>query len=123
MCSTRRASEFSRRGRRAKTDRIDVEAMAITLRAFIAGDQGACRAVAIPEPAVEDAKRLSRERTQLARERTRHVNRIRGLLMLHGIRHVKGLWGGDWRSAVTGPVTADGRPLGPFPCAELDLLP
>ena len=28
----------SRRGRRAKTDRIDVEAMAVTLRAFMAGD-------------------------------------------------------------------------------------
>ena len=45
----------SRRGRRAKTDRIDVEAMAVTLRAFMAGDKGACRAVAIPEPEVEDA--------------------------------------------------------------------
>ncbi len=89
----------SRRGRRVKTDRIDVEAMALTLRAFIAGDQGACRAVAVPEPEVEDAKRLSRERTQLARERTRHVNRIRGLLTLHGIRYVKasGVASGDRR--------------------------
>ena len=109
----------SRRGRRAKTDRIDVEAMAVTLRAFMAGDKGACREVAIPEPEVEDAKRMSRERTQLARERTRHVNRIRGLLTLHGIRHVKGIWGGEWRSALKGLVTADGRRLGPFLCAEL----
>ena len=84
----------------------------------MAGDKGACREVAIPEPEVEDAKRMSRERTQLARERTRHVNRIRGLLTLHGIRHVKGIWGGEWRSALKGLVTADGRRLGPFLCAE-----
>ena len=65
----------SRRGRRAKTDRIDVEAMALTLKAFLAGDHSVCRPVEVPSPEAEDAKRLSRERTQLTRERTRHVNR------------------------------------------------
>ena len=106
------ASSFlvSRRGRRTKTDRIDVEAMAFTLRAYLAGDQGVCRVVSVPTPEAEDAKRLGRERTRLASERTRHVNRIRGLLSLHGIRSVKGLWGGDWRS----PARSDAdrrRPL------------
>jgi len=90
------ASSFliSRRGRRTKTDRIDVEAMAFTLRTYLAGDPGVCRVVAIPTPEAEDAKRISRERTRLAAERTRHVNRIRGLLSLHGIRSIKGFWGG-----------------------------
>ena len=64
-----------------------------TLRAYLAGDPGVCRVVAIPTPEVEDAKRLSRERTRLASERTRHVNRIRGLLSLHGIRSIKGALG------------------------------
>src|SRR4029453_2333678 len=48
----------SRRGRRAKTDRIDVEAMAFTLRTFLLGDRGVCREVVIPSPEQEDAKRL-----------------------------------------------------------------
>jgi transposase len=74
------ASSFlvSRRGRRAKTDRIDVEAMTFTLRAYLAGDPSVCRVVPIPTPEAEDAKRPSRERTRLAAEKTRHVNRIRG---------------------------------------------
>ena len=109
----------SRRGRRAKTDRIDVEAMAFTLKAYLAGDRSVCRTVEVPSPEAEDAKRLSRERTQLTRERTRHVNRIRGLLTLHGIRDVKGLWGGAWREALEAAQTGDGRRLGSFLRAEL----
>jgi transposase len=44
------ASSFliSRRRRRTKTDRIDVEAMTFTLRAYLAGDQSVCRVVQIP---------------------------------------------------------------------------
>ncbi len=48
----------SRRGRRAKTDRLDVEAMAFTLKAFLLGNRGVCREVVIPSPEQEDAKRL-----------------------------------------------------------------
>ena len=115
------ASSFliSRRGRRTKTDRIDVETMAFTLRAYLAGDPGVCRVVEIPTPEADDAKRLSRERTRLASERTRHVNRIRGLLSLHGIRQVKGLWGGEWRVQLDLLQTGDGRPLGRYIKAEL----
>ena len=107
------ASSFlvSRRGRRTKTDRVDVEAMAFTLRAYLAGDPSVCRVVQIPTPEVEDAKRLSRERTRLASEKTRHVNRIRGLLALHGIRKIRGLWSGDWRTQLGEMQTGDGRPL------------
>jgi transposase len=109
----------SRRGRRAKTDRIDVEAMAFTLRAYLQGDRSVCRAVVIPSPEQEDAKRLSRERTQLAAEKTRHANRIRGLLALHGIREIRGLWGGEWAKALAGLRTGDGRELGGYPRAEI----
>ena len=55
----------SRQGRRAKTDRIDVEAMALKLRAYLNGDESIFRTVAIPTPEAEDAKRISRERTRL----------------------------------------------------------
>jgi transposase len=110
------ASSFlvSRRGKRAKTDRIDVEAMALTLKAYLLGDLTVCRPVRLPSPAEEDAKRLSRERTQLKKERTRHVNRIRALLMLNGIRKVRGLFGRCWEQWLEAVQTGDGRPLGTF---------
>ena len=109
----------SRRGRRAKTDRLDVQAMAFTLKAYLLGDRSVCRAVVVPSPEQEDAKRLSRERTQLAAEKTRHANRIRGLLALHGIREVKGLWGGEWVKALGEHRTGDGRELGGYLRAEI----
>lgn len=109
----------SRRGRRVKTDRIDVEAMAFTLKAFCLGDKSVCRAVHIPTPEEEDAQRVSRERSQLVKERTRNINRIRGLLNLHGIRSVPGLHGGNWRSWLDQVKTGDGRRLGPFLVCEL----
>lgn len=104
----------SRRGRRAKTDRLDVEAMVFTLKAFSLGDTSVCRPVRLPTPAEEDAKRMARERGQLKKERTRHVNRIRSLLTLHGVRTVPGLWGGKWRDWLERLQTGDGRKLGPF---------
>lgn len=109
----------SRRGRRVKTDRIDVEAMVFTLKAYLLGDRSVCRPVRLPSIEEEDAKRLSRERTQLKKERTRHVNRIRALLVLHGIRSVPGLWGGRWKEALSSIRTGDGRELGRFILREL----
>ncbi|MEL4073526.1 transposase, partial [Ochrobactrum sp. GPK 3] len=75
----------NRRSRRAKTDRLDAESMVRMFRSFDQGDRTVCREVRVPTPE-EDAKRLDRERLQLSAERTRHVNRIRALLNLHGIR-------------------------------------
>jgi transposase len=115
------ASSFlvSRRGRRVKTDRIDVEAMVFMLKAHLLGDKSVCRPVRIPSPEEEDAKRITRERAQLLKERTRNVNRIRALLNLQGIRNVRGLWGGKWRDWLSDLTTGDGRPLGQFLLREL----
>ncbi len=115
------ASSFlvSRRGRRVKADRINVEAMVSVLKAYLLGDKSVCRRVRVPSPEEEDAKRVSRERTQLFMERTRNVNRIRALLNLQGIRNVRGLWGGNWQQWLNRIVTGDGRPLGSFLLREL----
>ena len=78
----------SRRGRRAKTDRIDAEAMIGILKAYLAGDKSVCRVVDVPSPEEEDARRVMRERGDLVHERTRIISRIRGLLALQGIRSV-----------------------------------
>ncbi len=106
----------SRRGRRAKTDRIDAEAMAFQLRAYLNGDESVFRTVSVPAPETEDAKRISRERTQLVSERTRHINRIRAL---HGIREIKSLFGGARHDQLEASRTGDGRPLGQYLKAEI----
>jgi transposase len=103
-----------RRGRRAKTDRLDAEGMTRTLRAWLAGDREVARDVLIPSVEQEDAKRVERERKYLVEERASIVGRIKGLLALHGIwlrgkRIGKGL-----RERLNAMTTGDGRPLAPF---------
>jgi len=77
--------QVDRRARRAKTDRLDGEALVLALMAWYRGEQKACRMVRVPSPAEEDAKRGHREREHLIKERVQHVNRIKGLLAIQGI--------------------------------------
>ena len=77
----------SRRSRRAKTDRIDGEALVRTLLAYKRGEPRVCAMVRIPTPEEEDRRRLSRERKTLTAERVAHVNRIKGLLFTHGVEY------------------------------------
>ena len=75
----------NRRSRRAKTDRIDVEGLLRTLMGWARGERRICSMVRPPSPADEDERRLTRERGTLVTERTRHVNRIKGLLATQGV--------------------------------------
>src|ERR1700760_3487437 len=75
----------NRRSRRAKTDRIDVEKLLDTLMEWARGGRRVCSMVRPPSPAEEDERRLTREREALVIERTRHVNRIKGLLATQGV--------------------------------------
>src|SRR5688572_16895712 len=59
----------SRRRRRAKTDRIDGEALLRTLLAYKRGEPRVCSMVRVPSPEQEDMRRLSRERRTLVGER------------------------------------------------------
>ena len=52
----------NRRSRRAKTDRIDAEAMLRTLMAWSRGERQVCAMVHPPTREAEDARRLTRER-------------------------------------------------------------
>ncbi len=100
----------NRRARRVKTDRIDVENILHTLIAWCRGERHVCAMVVIPTVEEEDLRRSHRERDRLIRERTAHINRIKGLLFGQGIRginvksHYKNL-------KPAGLVTGDGRPL------------
>jgi len=77
--------EVSRRKRRAKTDRLDVESMVRLLSRYCAGEHKVCSVVNVPSTEQEDALRIHRELTCLKNERKHHINRIKGLLVLHGI--------------------------------------
>src|SRR5271157_3288136 len=68
----------SRRRRRAKTDRIDGEALLRALLAFKRGEPRVCAMVKAPTPEEEDRRRLGRERKVLIAERVKHVNRVKG---------------------------------------------
>jgi len=75
----------NRRARRAKSDRLDVEALLRLVIRHDAGDRSLGRMVVVPSIAEEDARRPGRERQRLLSERTAHNNRIQGLLATHGI--------------------------------------
>jgi transposase len=102
--------QVNRRARRVKTDRIDVESILHTLIAWCRGERHVCSLVVIPSVAEEDLRRSHRERDRLVRERTAHINRIKGLLFGQGIRgiNVKARYKTLVPAAL---VTGDGRPL------------
>ena len=100
----------SRRRRRAKTDRIDGEALVRALLAYKRGEPRVCAMVQAPSPQEEDRRRISRERETLTAERVQHVNRIKGLLFAQGIGDYEPLHR-NRRERLEELITGDGRPL------------
>jgi transposase len=104
--------EVNRRARRAKTDRIDLEKLMRAFLAHLRGEPRVCSIVHVPTVEDEDRKRRSREREYLIKERTAHINRIKGLLHGQGIRDVK-LRDPSFIESLASLRTGDGRPLPP----------
>jgi transposase len=77
--------EVSRRKRRAKTDRLDVESLVRLLGRYESGETQVWSVVRVPSAGQEDELRLHREMDRLKKERAAHTNRIKSLLVLHGI--------------------------------------
>jgi transposase len=100
----------SRRRRRAKTDKIDGEALVRTLLANKRGEPRVCAMVRAPTPEEEDRRRLCRERKVLTNERVLHVNRIKGLLFAQGVSGYEPLRR-DRRQRLDELSTGDSRPL------------
>src|SRR6202162_458672 len=100
-----------RRRRRAKTDRIDGEALLGALLAYKRGEPRVCSMVRPPTPEAEDERRICRERAELIAERVRHVNLIKGLLVSQGESDYDTLRR-DRRKRLLELRTGDGRPLG-----------
>jgi transposase len=79
----------SREHRRAKTDRLDAELLKRAFLGWLRGEPDHCGMAAVPTLEEEDAKRPTRERENLVAERTRVVNRMKGVLARLGIRGFK----------------------------------
>jgi len=96
----------NRRKRRAKSDRLDATALVRLLLRHHAGERGVWSVLHVPSLEEEDRRHLHRELFTLTRERTRQINRIKGLLALHGVvvPRLRGLPAAppalrDWRGA------------------------
>jgi transposase len=108
--------EQNRRKRRPKSDRLDAAALLRLLLRHLAGERDVWSVVHVPSGTDEDRRHLHREIFTLTRERTRQVNRIKGLLALHGVvlPRLRGL-------PATAPTLRDwaGAPLPPGLTARL----
>jgi transposase len=108
----------SREHRRAKSDRLDIGLLKRSFLGWLRGEKKHCSMAAVPTREEEDGKRPLRERERLVSEATRLVNRMKGLLALHGIAKF------DVRTK-TAPqqlravLTAEGELLPPNTLAEL----
>jgi transposase len=110
--------EVSRRARRAKTDRIDLEKLMRTFLAYLRGEPRVCSMVHVPTVEDEDRKRRTRERERLLKERTSHSNRIKGLLHGQGVRDAQPLRPG-FIASLDKMRTGDGRMLTPWLTEEI----
>jgi transposase len=77
--------EVSRRFRRVKTDRMDVGRLLGMLMRYHMGEKKVWSVVHVPSAGAEDERQLHREMMALKRERTRHINRVKGLLAGQGV--------------------------------------
>jgi len=78
--------EVNRRARRAKTDRLDLAGL-LNLRArYLHGDRRVWHVVRVPSVEEEDARHLHRTWEAVQQDRTRLINRLKGLLTTVGVR-------------------------------------
>ena len=75
-----------RRKRKAKTDRLDLGKLLRTLIRWYDGEPKMWSVVQVPSVEDEDDRQLHRELQSLKKEQTRHVNRIKSLLVSQGVK-------------------------------------
>ena len=110
-----------RRGRRAKTDRIDVDILLRALLGWLRGEPRHCTMAPIPSEAEEDMRAPGRQREALTAARLKVENQMRGLLARFGVV--------DFRprlkkaaERLDGLGGFDGQPLPPNTRASLERL-
>jgi len=78
--------EVNRRAKRAKTDKLDAKKLVTMLIRYDSGEQQVWSVVHIPSIEAEDSRHLHRQMGSFKGDRTRHSNRIKGLLVGQGVR-------------------------------------
>lgn len=102
--------EVNRRQRRAKTDRLDAQALLRRLIRYWLGEHDQWKVVQVPTVEAEDARHAERAIATLIGERTRYRSRIHSLLATHGVRVPITRHFGDRLASLTTP---DGAALPP----------
>ena len=77
--------EVKRRSRWANTERLDVHKLLTMLLRYAAGETKVWSVVRVPRVEGEDRRQLHRELLPAKRDRTRLINRIKGLLAAQGL--------------------------------------
>jgi transposase len=77
--------EVNRRRRRTKTDRLDACKLVTMLLRAAGGEKRVWSVVNVPTVPDEDRRQVHRELLFARRDRSRHTNRIKGLLANHGV--------------------------------------
>lgn len=108
--------EVNRRAKRAKTDRLDVGKLVTMLIRADNGEQKVWSVVHVPSVAAEDSRHLHRQLRSCKVDRSRHSNRIKGLLVGQGVRLPVGQ---DFLERLAQVRLWDGRPLPPGLSARL----
>jgi transposase len=78
--------EVSRRAKRTKTDRLDLGKLLSMLIRYDNAEKKVWSVVHVPGVEAEDKRHLHRALLVLKADRTRHINRIKGLLTTQGVR-------------------------------------
>lgn len=102
--------QVDRRSKRAKTDRLDAEALTLALWRYANGDARALRMLRVPSEEAEDAREWQRERDRLMSERRACTDRIVKKLRTQGIWELPTTWRADLRDGRL--KTFAGQPLG-----------
>ena len=77
--------EVNRRKRRVKSDKLDANKLVNMLIRYHAGESKVWSVVWVPSVVDEDQRQLHRELQELKDDRTRHINRMKGLLASQGL--------------------------------------
>lgn len=102
--------EVNRRAKRAKTDRLDVKKLLTMLIRYDSGEQKVWSVVHVPSIEAEDSRHLHRQLSAFKADRTRHSNRIKGMLVGQGVRLPVEA---DFLERIEKVRLWDGRPLPP----------
>ncbi|MEI6001797.1 IS110 family transposase [Paraburkholderia bengalensis] len=112
MCAAQRECSRDRK-RRAKTDRLDVIKLVVSLRAWLRGERERMHVIQVPSLQDEASRHLMRDRAQLHKEVLQHCDRMRKLLITFGCRDQPDIRQFAGRLARDDVRCYDGSPLPP----------